>query len=237
MAIAVVTGAGQGLGRATAERLSADGFSVVVLDIDGDKAKATAELVGGRHLVCDVSDPDSVRAAADQIERVDALVNNAGIWRFGPLLEASPRDVLDVLNVNLLGTLHCCRAFAAKFDQGGAIVNLSSAAARMAAPGLQIYSVSKEAVETLTRQLSSELGPLGIRVNAVAPGLIVTEGTSSNYEGDRASARMAAIPLHRLGRPQDIANVVAFLVSERSSYVSGQLICVDGGLTASRPSI
>lgn len=237
MPVAVVTGAGQGLGRATAVRLAEDGFSVVALDVDGEKARATAELVGGRHVVCDVREPASVVAAAEAVGRLDALVNNAGIWRFGPLLEAPPDEVLDVLGVNLLGTLHCCRAFAPRFDAGGAIVNLSSAAARMAAPGLQIYSVSKASIETLTRQLSGELGPSGIRVNAVAPGLIVTEGTSSSYEGDRASTRTAAIPLHRLGRPQDIADVVAFLVSERSSYVSGQVICVDGGLTASRPSV
>jgi 3-oxoacyl-[acyl-carrier protein] reductase len=232
----VVTGAGRGLGRAIAERLAADGFSVAVLDVDDRLGEETADRVGGRFHHCDVRDQASVDAAAAAVGRVDALVNNAGIWRFGPLLEASAGDVDDVLGVNLLGTLACCRAFAGRFDAGGAIVNLSSAAAAMCPPGVEVYPVSKAAVEALTRQLSGELGPMGIRVNAVAPGLIVTEGTAANYEGERAAVRAKAIPLRRIGRPADIADVVAFLVSERSSYVSGQVIAVDGGLTASRPS-
>lgn len=235
--VAVITGAGQGLGRVTAERLRADGFSVVVVDVDAGRGEEAAAGVGGRFIQCDVSSPAAVGVAAEAIGRLDVLVNNAGIWRFGALIDQDPSDVDDVLAVNLLGTLACCRAFAGRFDRGGAIVNLSSAAAVMAAPGIGVYSVSKAAIESLTRLLSAELGPRGIRVNAVAPGLIVTEGTAPSYEGGRGAERAAAVPLRRLGRPADIAGVISFLVSEQAGYVSGQVVCVDGGLTASRPSV
>jgi 3-oxoacyl-[acyl-carrier protein] reductase len=119
---------------------------------------------------------------------------------------------------------------------GGAIVNLSSAAALTGAAGVEIYSASKGAIEVLTRQLSGELGPVGIRVNAIAPGLIVTEGTAKNYESGKSDQRSNAVPLRRVGTAADIASVVSFLVSDDSSYVSGQVIAVDGGLTASRPN-
>jgi 3-oxoacyl-[acyl-carrier protein] reductase len=120
---------------------------------------------------------------------------------------------------------------------GGAIVNLSSAAAVTRSPGIEVYPVSKGAVETLTGQLALELGPAGIRVNAVGPGLIVTEGTAPNYQGARRAERAQNVPLRRVGEPIDIANVVAFLVSDQASYVSGQVIYVDGGVSAGRPSL
>jgi 3-oxoacyl-[acyl-carrier protein] reductase len=195
-------------------------------------------MVDGLAVTCDVGDRDAVAAMAGQVGPVDVLVNNAGIWRFGPILEASASDLDDVLRVNLLGTLNCCRAFVAGMRDlgGGAIVNLSSAAALTGAAGVEIYSASKGAIEVLTRQLSGELGPVGIRVNAIAPGLIVTEGTAKNYESGKSDQRSNAVPLRRVGTAADIASVVSFLVSDDSSYVSGQVIAVDGGLTASRPN-
>jgi 3-oxoacyl-[acyl-carrier protein] reductase len=212
---------------------------VRAVDIDQESAAATATMVDGTAYRCDVGDADAVRALAGEVGPVDILINNAGIWRFGPILEASETDLSDVLRVNLLGTVHCCQAFAPGMADkgGGAIVNLSSAAAAMHASGVGIYPASKGAIELLTQQLAVELGPQSIRVNAVGPGLIVTEGTAANYEGDRQSQRARAVPLQRVGEPTDIANVVAFLVSEQSSYVSGQVIYVDGGVTAGRPSV
>lgn len=222
-----------------ATRLAADGFHVVVVDIDAARAVATAELVSGTGRQCDVADAGAVEALAGDLAPVDVLVNNAGIWRFGALLDQPVDNVVRVLDVNLLGTVHCCRAFTPTMAEhgGGAIVNLSSAAASMRSGGLGIYPVSKGAVELLTQQLAAELGPTGIRVNAVAPGLIVTEGTAQNYQGEHQERRSRSVPIGRIGTPEDIANVVSFLVSDQASYVTGQVIAVDGGVTAARPAL
>jgi 3-oxoacyl-[acyl-carrier protein] reductase len=214
--------------------LAADGHDIVAVDIDAASAERAATELGGKGRPCDVADVSAVRALAADVGPVDILINNAGIWRFGPLMDATAADIEDVLRVNLLGTLHGCQAFAPGMAErgGGAIVNLSSAAAVTLSPGFQVYPVSKNAVEALTAQLALELGPAGIRVNAVGPGLIVTEGTSANFEGERQTQRARNVPLGRVGSPSDIANAVAFLASDQASYVSG-----DGGVTAGRPAI
>jgi 3-oxoacyl-[acyl-carrier protein] reductase len=234
MPIAVVTGAGRGLGRATARKLAADGFDLVCVDLDAASAASAAAEVGGRAHACDIADATAVAALADVVGPVDALVNNAGIWRFGPLIGHAEDDAEAVLRVNVLGTVHCCQAFVPAMGErgGGAIVNLSSAAATTRSPGIGLYPASKGAVETLTRQMALEWGPLGVRVNAVAPGLIVTEGTEANYAGEAGERRARSVPLGRVGGPEDIANVIAFLVSPAAGYVSGQVIAVDGGITA-----
>ncbi len=238
MRTAVVTGAGQGLGKAVALRLAAEGHRVVAVDIDEGSAKVTAESVGGSSYRCDVADRRAVLELAREIGPVEVLINNAGVWRVGPVLEQSGGDLDDVVGINLLGTLYCCQAFAPGMAElgGGCIVNFSSAAVAMRAGGVGIYTASKGAIEILTQQLAGELGPRGIRVNAVAPGFIVTEGSAYSYAGERESQRARAVPLRRVGAPDDIANVVSFLVSDQSSYVSGQVIAVDGGLTAARPT-
>jgi len=234
MARALVTGAGRGLGRAIATRLAADGFDVVSVDLDPESAAVTAEAVSGTSFACDVGDRQAVRDLAAKVGSVDVLINNAGIWTYGPILDAADADLDRVLSVNLMGTLHCCQAFVTGMAEagGGAIVNLSSAAAASAAPLVEMYAVSKGAIETLTRQLAQDLGPKGIRVNAIGPGQMLTEGTAPSYAGDLLVARAKIVPLRRIGTPEDIANAVSFLVSDQASYISGQILYVDGGITA-----
>lgn len=231
---AVVTGAGQGLGRADAHRLAADGFEVVCLDLDGAAARRTADEVGGRAFECDVTDRRAVHAVAGEIPDCHALVNNAGIWRFHSLLEMTEQDAEMVNAVNVLGIVWCTQAFVPKMRAagGGSIVNMSSGAAWTNSPGLGLYPATKAAVESLTRTLALELGTDGIRVNAVGPGLVVSDGTAANYSGERAVERARGVPMGRLGSPADIADVVAFLCGDESRYVSGQVIYVDGGITA-----
>jgi 3-oxoacyl-[acyl-carrier protein] reductase len=235
MSTAVVTGAGRGLGRETALALAARGHSVVAVDVDGDSAVSTAKAVGGQGYGCDVADRDAVQDLAGQIGPVDVLVNNAGIWRFGPLLELSQADVREVVNVNLLGTVWCVQGFAPGMaGRGGSVINLSSAAARMHSAGTGIYPATKNAIEALTIQLAVELGPLGIRVNAVAPGSILTEATAAILSDSDRAERERTIPAGRLGRPSDVADAVAYLASSAADYVTGQVLYVDGGLTSGR---
>lgn len=235
MRTAVVTGAGRGIGRAVAQRLSADGFFVAAVDIDLQGARATAQLVSGSAHHCDVAHAAAVEELAEEVEPVEALVNNAGIWRYGSVLRATRSDLERVLRVNLLGTLNCCRAFAPGMATagGGAMVNLSSASAAMGAAGLGVYPASKAAIDVLTRQLAGQLGPMGIRVNAVAPGLIPTTD-SPDERRDSQAHRVRTVPLGRMGSPADVAKVVSFLVGGQSGYVTGQVIAVDGGMTAGR---
>jgi NAD(P)-dependent dehydrogenase (short-subunit alcohol dehydrogenase family) len=215
MGVAVVTGAGQGIGRAIVGRLAKDGHRVAVVDIDGAQAKATAEAIGGEAHACDVTDRAGVRRLAEEIGPVQILVNNAGIWSYGPLIGAADVDIDRVLAVNLAGTLNCCQAFVPGMVEagGGAIVNTTSAAAAQAANGVEVYPIAKSAIETLTRQLALELGPSGIRVNAIGPGSTLTEGTAHAYEGALREQRARVVPLRRIGTPTDIADAVGFLSS------------------------
>lgn len=234
MAIAVVTGAGQGLGRADSVRLSRDGFDVMCLDLNLDAARETAAMVGGTAFRCDVTDRDAVMAIAAEIPECAALVNNAGIWKFHSILDMSPEDAKSVYDVNVLGIVWCTQAFVPKMKAGGggSIVNMSSGAAWTSSPGLGLYPATKSGVESLTRTMALELGADNIRVNAIGPGLIVSEGTAANYQGERAKERARGVPMARVGTPEDIADVVAFLCGDDSRYVSGQVIYVDGGITA-----
>jgi 3-oxoacyl-[acyl-carrier protein] reductase len=236
--LAVVTGAGQGLGEAIGRRLAADGYEVAALDLDDDRGAAVAADIGGRFLHCDVSDPDSVRAAAAEVGPADILVNNAGIWFTEPTLDASDEHLQAVVAVNILGVLYCSRAFVpSMIEQGaGSIVNLSSGAAKSSSPGYGVYPASKAAVISLTRQLAMEWGPAGIRVNAVGPGVIQTERNRANFEG-AGKSRASRVPLGRTGVPADVADVVSALCSHDMRYVTGQIVYVDGGLSAGVPGI
>lgn len=237
MGTAVVTGAGQGLGRAISKRLAADGHHIVAVDLNLETATATAEMIGGEWRQCDVSDPGSVAALAESLDRVDVLVNNAGIWIFAGMDAMTPDDVRRVLEVNVMGIFYCTQALTPLMGPGSAIVNLSSSAAHSNSPGVGIYPPSKAAVESFTKQTALEFARRGIRANAVGPGMIQTEGTQANYEGEKGDRRARAVPLGRTGRPEDIADVVGFLASDDARYVTGQIIYVDGGLSAGRAAL
>jgi len=219
---AVVTGGGRGIGEAIVTRLRGDAYDVVALDI----------APGPGVYECDVTDPDAVRAAAADIGPVDALVNNAGAWRFDAIEDVSADDFSVAIDVNLRGPFHTMQAFGrGMLERGhGAIVNIVSIAAKHANPAVGSYGPSKAALLSLTEQVALEWGPRGVRCNAVGPGLVPTPGTGDVYRDPEVrSVRAGAIPLRRLAEPADIANVVAFLLSDEASYVNGQVIYVDGG--------
>jgi NAD(P)-dependent dehydrogenase (short-subunit alcohol dehydrogenase family) len=221
---AIVTGAARGIGAAIAARLASDGYEVIRLD---------REPADGC-VVCDISDTDSVNAAAAAAGPVDVLVNNAGMWLFDRLEDVTPADFAAVLDVNVRGTFHCTQAFGRSMvAQGsGSIVNIASIAARHANPAVGAYGASKAAVVSLTEQTALEWGPKGVRCNGVGPGLIPTPGTGSVYDDPKVrEIRSGAVPSRRLGTPDDIAAVVSFLCSPDAAYVNGQIIYVDGGLS------
>lgn len=237
MATAVITGAGQGLGRATANRLHRDGWDIIAVDMNPETVKRTAEETGGLAIVCNVADQADVVAMGKEVAshgNIGALVNNAGIWRYSGVLGISPEDAHDVVETNFLGTLWCTQEIVPAMVEngGGSIVNFSSVASLMSAHMVGIYPATKSAIETLTRMCALEFGPQGIRANTIAPGMMVTESTQANYEGEMGAIRAKMIPLQRVGSPEDIANVVSFLCSKDASYVSGQLIAVDGAMSA-----
>jgi NAD(P)-dependent dehydrogenase (short-subunit alcohol dehydrogenase family) len=231
---ALVTGAGQGIGRAIAHRLAADGFSVVVADLDADTAARTADEVGGTAVRCDVRDQDSVHAMAATVDDLDVLVNNAGVYLFERLADVTPESFRTVMEVNVLGTLLCTQACtdALAAGGGGAIVNIASMSGVVPVPGTGMYSPSKAAVRSLTALAAIELAPKGIRVNAVAPGRITTEGAATRQaDPDRERRTAALIPAGRVGDPADIADAVSFFARPDSRYVTGQTLLVDGGLS------
>lgn len=243
--VAVVTGAGRGIGGRTAARLAHDGAAVAVIDINEEATRATVaeiEGAGGRAIgiACDVSDEESVASTAERVGAelgpIGVLVNNAGVLRDNLLFKMSTSDWDTVLGVHLRGAFLWSRAAQAQMVPGkwGKIVNLSSTSA-LGNRGQANYSAAKAGMQGFTKSLAIELGPFGINVNAVAPGFIATDMTRATAErtgvdfDQMQKAAAERIPVRRVGRPEDIANVVAFLVSEDASYVSGQTIYVAGG--------
>ncbi|MED5812624.1 SDR family oxidoreductase [Mycolicibacterium sp. 050232] len=233
MPTAVVTGAGKGIGRAISERLAADGMDVVVVDVDGVAADEVATAIGGRAVRCDVTDEGSVTTLADalaDIGAIDVLVNNAGIWRSHTLAESTVDEVDAVLRVNVLGSWLVTRALLDRFGDNGAIVNLTSVLAELGGAGRGIYPASKAALVALTKQMATEYAPRGIRVNAVGPGLVLTDGTAGEFaDPGLRDAIGDAMPLGRIGEPADVAAAVAFLASAQAGYITGQVLYVDGG--------
>ena len=242
--VAVVTGASKGIGAGIAKQLAAEGASVVV---NYSSSKKGADLVvaeitekGGKAIavganVAKRADIEKLFAETKQaFGKVDILVNNAGLYEFLPLEGITEEHFTKHFNLNVLGLLLTTQEAVKHFpDKGGSIINLSSVVGRSAVPGASVYSATKGAVNSITQALSKELGPKKIRVNGVAPGLVVTEGTAvlgvADAENDFQKAFVAQAPVGRVGQPQDIATAVAFLASDDSSWVSGETWYVAGG--------
>jgi 3-oxoacyl-[acyl-carrier protein] reductase len=243
--VAIVTGGAQGIGAATARRLASEGARVAVVDLDAERSAAAADEIkaaGGTATGygCDVTDPAAVVAMVDAVVaehgRLDVLVNNAGITRDNMLFKMPAAEWDAVITTNLSSMFHCCQAaqkhmVAARY---GKIVNLSSRSA-LGNRGQVNYAAAKAGVQGLTATLAIELGPFNINVNAVAPGYIATAMTAATATRVGAAPedhqRMAAdaTPLRRVGQPDEVAAVIAFLASDDASYVSGQTLYVNGG--------
>lgn len=236
--IALITGAAGGIGRACARALAEAGAFIVAVDLNEAGVQATVENIGGGlALACDLADPAAVTALRDRVLAeaggVDILVNCAGLISYRKGINAVSVEEWDtLLDVNLRGTFLICQAFidSMKERRNGAIITFSSLAARVG--GIEVgihYAASKAALIGLTRTLAKEGGPYGITVNAVAPGVILTEPVKRQV-GDHEDDYTKSIPLQRLGQPQDVANVVLFLASPLSSYITGVVLDINGGM-------
>ncbi|TFZ06235.1 SDR family oxidoreductase [Ramlibacter henchirensis] len=235
--ICIVTGASQGIGEACARRFARDGAVPVIADIDAARGQALANELGCLFVPCDVGDKAQVDALVAQTVRkygrIDVLVNNAGIFKASDFLELSEADFDAVLRVNLKGSFLAGQAVAREMAKAGkgAIVNMSSVNAVLTIPTIASYNVSKGGINQLTRVMALSLADKGIRVNAVAPGTIATElAAKAVLTSEEAKQRiMSRTPMKRLGEPSEVADAVAWLASDASSYVTGEIVVVDGG--------
>jgi len=238
--VALVTGAAQGIGKAIAHLLAKNGADVVVSDINLEKAQETSDAIqkmGRKSLalkvnVVDLSEVERmVETILGQFGRIDILVNNAGITRDRLILRMTEEDWDAVLDVNLKGTFHCTKAVIRHMakQRSGKIVNIASVSGEMGNPGQANYSASKAGVIGFTKTIAREFAARGINVNAIAPGFIQTAMTDAIPEKSKETL-IQMIPMERLGQPEDVAEAVLFLVSERSSYITGQVLNVNGGI-------
>jgi len=239
---ALVTGGGKGIGAAIAARLIEAGATVTIADLD-PVAERFADEVGAGFARCDITDTGQLVAAIESAAggpegSLDIVVNNAGIFpTTGPMTEATDEFVHRMLDVNVRAQFSTAREAANRMPNGGAIINLASIAALGGGANISAYSASKAAVVALTRAFANELGPRGIRVNAIAPGIIDTPGVQDQLAPLKAGgldieARIAANPVGIAGQPDHIARTAVFLASDLAEFVNGHLLVVDGGSTA-----
>jgi 2-hydroxycyclohexanecarboxyl-CoA dehydrogenase len=241
--VAVVTGAGRGIGRAIAEVLAAEGATAVATDVDGASAEETAAALGGDALglATDVADRGAVDAVVASVHerhgRIDVLVNNAGWDKVGPFVDSDPADWDRIIAINLYGVLHTSRAVLPVMiaQGGGRVVNLASDAGRVGSSGEAVYSAAKGGVIAFTKTAARETARHGITVNCVCPGPTDTALFASVVEENPGlrDALVKAIPLRRLAQPADLAHAVAFLASDEAGYITGQTLSVSGGLSMS----
>ena len=227
----MVTGAARGIGAKCAELLAQDGYRVI-LNYNNSKAEAEklSEQIGGIPFQADVSDCNAVKKMFELAGEVDVLVNNAGVSLYGLITENSDEDIRRVFEVNTLGAINCCKLAVPLMlkKHEGSIINISSMWGIAGASCEAVYSASKSALIGLTKSLAKELGPSGVRVNCIAPGLIETDMTAA-LSADTVEGLVSETPLGRIGTPEDVVNLVCFLVSKRASFITGQVISVDGG--------
>ena len=241
--IALVTGASKGIGAGIAKNLGAEGATVVVNYATSREGadRTVAEIVegGGQAwaLQGDFSKPDEITRTFAEIEKkhgkLDVLVNNAGVAGFGPLESVTTEEFHRQFNLNVLGLLLSIQAGVKLMSEGGSVINIGSLAALMPSAYRSIYSATKAAVNNLSISLSKELGPKQIRVNALNPGLVITEGLEAAgfMKGERYNAAVKGTPLGRVGQPDDIGKVAVFLAADESYWITGQLIQAAGGVT------
>lgn len=241
--VAIVTGAAQGIGKGIAERLVAEGASVVIADLNGELAQQTAKDLGESHhgIAVDIADRAAVDAMVAEVTekygQIDVLVNNAGWDKISPFLELDTDVWERIININLYGTLHCCQAVGKVMAEqnSGTIINIGSDAARVGSTGEAVYSACKGGVVAFTKTLARELARYSVTANAVCPGPsdtpLFAEISEQNPKLRQALER--SIPLRRLALPEDLANAVAFFASPATAYITGQTLSVSGGLTMS----
>ena len=233
----IVTGGAQGIGEACIRRFAREGARLVIADIDDSRGATLATELGALYVHCDVGDKAQVDALVAQtmaaFGRIDVLVNNAGIFRAADFLEMTEADFDAVLRINLKGSFLVGQAVAREMAKAGkgSIVNMSSVNGTLAIPTIASYNVSKGGINQLTRVMALALADKGIRVNAVAPGTIATElASKAVLTSEEAKARiLSRTPMKRLGEPSEIADTVAYLASDAASYITGEIVVVDGG--------
>jgi 3-oxoacyl-[acyl-carrier protein] reductase len=229
---ALVTGGSRGIGRAVAFELGRAGASVTLSYRSGkDEAETVASEIGGAAVQADVSDADEARRLVDDAGELDILVNNAGVTRDGLIARMSDEDWSDVIETNLGGTFHTCRAAARGMmkRRGGSIVNISSIVGLHGNPGQTNYAASKAGIIGFTKSLARELGTRGVRANVIAPGYVDTRLTQVIAD-EMKELMLANTPLGRFGTPEDVAGAVRFLCSDEAAFITGEVLLVDGGL-------